>query len=134
MALSPLIFAILWAVDANRDQAPPMEDEIMIPQAEELTPDRVEKNGPVAAGDVPTEIHATQSPDVTTCSGGDRDGWRAYFPAAVRKTLKRREMQMKAQYQRRYGRFAGVPVSIVMIIGAILITAAATSAKTITVT
>jgi hypothetical protein len=46
--------------------------------------------------------------DLPTNTGGERSGWRAYFPAAVRKTLKRRnnENQARESFEKLTARFA----------------------------
>src|SRR5512138_523544 len=69
--------------------------------------------------------------DLSTFTGGYRNDWRAYFSAAVRKTLRRRKMVLKAQYQRRY---AGILSTMLVLIGFCMLTATVGSAATITVT
>src|SRR5262249_44317832 len=81
-----------------------------------------------AAGSVVSRMR-----DLSTFTDGYRDDWRAYFSTAVRKTLKRRQMALKAQCQRPY-RYAGVLSIMFVLTGLCMLTATVASAKTITVT
>ena len=46
--------------------------------------------------DAETRENPRQHQELPTRKRSARDGWRAYFPAAVRKTLKRREDESRA--------------------------------------
>src|SRR5262249_24269481 len=94
----------------------------------------------------PNELEKTEQPDsaassfvsrtrdVSSFNYGYGDDWRAYFSAAVLRTLKRRQMALNAQHQRRYSRYAGVLSTMFVLIGLCVLTARVASAKTITVT
>jgi hypothetical protein len=71
--------------------------------------------------------------NLPTNTGGDRDGWRAHFPAAVRKTVKRRhhEDQMSGTFERLMARFAKTLVVLTL---AFLCFAATARANTYSVT
>ena len=68
-----------------------------------------------------------------TRTSDDRNGCRKYFPAAANKKLNRRETDMKAldNYERLTARFATTMATLICVL---FLTAAAASAKTITVT
>jgi len=71
--------------------------------------------------------------EAATSTGGERNGWRAYFPAAANKTSKKRETEMQTEdnYETLTGRFA---TTIVMLICALFLFAATARAGTYVVT
>ena len=70
----------------------------------------------------------------STFIGGYHNDWRAYFLAAVRKTVTRRSTVLQAQYQKRYSRYAGVLSTMFGLLVFCMLTATVASATTITVT
>src|SRR6185295_10109420 len=89
---------------------------------------------PVSHSEASTEIWDPKDSAAPNRVSTERDDWRKYFPSVVRQTLKRREKQLKAQYQKRYGRFAGILVTNLILLVCFLIFSGLASAKTITVT
>ena len=77
-----------------------------------------------------------QNGESTTCTGGDRQGWREYFLRARKENSKRREIEMKTndELERLMVRSVSTLWTIVILIGLVMFASAAASAKTITVT
>ena len=73
------------------------------------------------------------SNEVATNTGGERNGWREYFPAAASKTLKRRKAEMKSDNNNepRTGRLA---TTLITLVCALFLFAATAQANTYVVT
>ena len=124
--------ALLWALELGLgDEFTPAVKEAWI-AVYELLADTMKAGAREA-------LIVTASPvsnEASTSTGGDRNGWRGYFPAAANKPSKKRETEMQTQdtYEKVTGRFAATIVTLVMLIGLLFLSSVATSAAVITVT
>jgi hypothetical protein len=109
------------------------ESRSMKPEPQNETPANFDNEGSNLDTDTRDDSPTPKGQDLPTNTGGDRDDWRGYFPAAVGKTLDRREKedQSRARFHRLTARFAR---TLAVLIFALFVFAANANANTYQVT
>jgi|GEM_PF-6245158 len=69
----------------------------MNPEPQNPAPANSETEGSYREGEPREDSNSSEHREPPTNPGSDRDGWRAYFPAAVRKTLRRRDDESRSR-------------------------------------
>jgi len=101
-------------------------------EPQNVTPANFENEGSTLETDSRADSLSPKGQDLPTNTGGDRDDWRGYFPAAVGKTLDRREKdQSRGRFDRLTARFAR---TLAVLIFALFAFAATANANTYPVT
>jgi hypothetical protein len=73
------------------------ESRLMKPEPQNAAPAISATAGSQLEGETRNDSNPREPGKLPTKTPGDRDGWRAYFPAAVRKTLKRRDEENRSR-------------------------------------
>jgi hypothetical protein len=69
----------------------------MKPEPQTAAPANSETADSQPGADGREDSNAREPQELPTNRGTDRDGWRAYFPAAVRKTVRRRDNESRSR-------------------------------------
>jgi hypothetical protein len=69
----------------------------MKPEPQNAAPPNCETPDSHLEGEGREDSNPHEPPELPTNTNRDRDGWRAYFPAAVRKTLRSRDHESRSR-------------------------------------
>ena len=88
----------------------------MNPEPQNSAPAHSETEGSYLEGEPRDDSNLSEHREPPSNTSRDRDGWRAYFPAAVRKTLRRSDDESRSRetFEKLQARFAKTLLALIL--------------------